>query len=87
MLHIAQMNSHCSQEQFASLSMLQTAQLKAAAEKEMKAVSKAISSQTLAHSSSDAALASNEIEKLRSRLERAIQLMQQGLVERDTEVD
>ena len=66
--------------------MLQTAQLKAAAEKEMKAVSKAISSQAMAHNSSDAASASDKTAKLRSRLEIAIQLMQQGLVERDTEV-
>jgi hypothetical protein len=65
--------------------MLQTANLKAAAEREMKAVNEAINQQTRTPQggpqSADSATA-----PLRARLNRAIEVMQEGLIERDTEV-
>lgn len=65
--------------------MLQTAKLKAAAEREMKAVNEAINQQTNTpqdgSQSADSATA-----PLRARLNRAIEVMQEGLIERDTEV-
>ncbi len=64
--------------------MLQTANLKAA-EREMKAVNEAINQQTSTpqggSESADSATA-----PLRARLNRAIEVMQEGLIERDTEV-
>ncbi|KAL0022317.1 hypothetical protein WJX79_009955 [Trebouxia sp. C0005] len=63
----------------------QTAKLKAAAEREMKAVNEAINQQTNTpqdgSQSADSATA-----PLRARLNRAIEVMQEGLIERDTEV-
>ena len=65
--------------------MLQTAKLKAAAEKEMKAVSEAINQQVSTAQGGPQSAASATA-PLRARLNRAIEVMQEGLIERDTEV-
>lgn len=64
--------------------MLQTASLKAAAEQEMKAVTQAIN-QSANSNQNGGASAGDKTATLRLRLERAIAVMQEGLVERDTE--
>ena len=65
--------------------MLQTAKLKAAAEREMKAVHEAINQQTSMRQG-ESQSADSATAPLRARLNRAIEVMQEGLIERDTEV-
>ena len=68
-----------------TVSMLQTAKLKAAAEREMKAVHEAINQQT-SMCQGESQSADSATAPLRARLNRAIEVMQEGLIERDTEV-
>ncbi|KAL0039144.1 hypothetical protein WJX77_009128 [Trebouxia sp. C0004] len=63
----------------------QTANLKAAAEREMKAVNEAIKQQTSTAQGGPES-ADSGTAPLRARLNRAIEVMQEGLIERDTEV-
>lgn len=63
---------------------MQVANLKAAAEKEMKAVHEAINRQTMGEQTGPMS-AEDKTAPLRARLNRAIEAMQEGLVERDTE--
>ena len=63
---------------------MQVANLKAAAEKEMKAVHEAINQQTMGGQTGPMS-AEDKTAPLRARLNKAIEAMQEGLVERDTE--
>ncbi len=68
-----------------TVSVFQTAELKAAAEREMRAVNEAINQQ-ISTAQGGPQSADSATAPLRARLNRAIEVMQEGLIERDTEV-